>query len=165
MKSIADQSLGGLSDAIASRQPAPGAGVAAAAALALGIACARKAVAITLKHDPKRAGIGTDDARLAELQDEALQLADQDANCFRAAIQHDLAAAERLIEGDGALLSCTHEADEIVARLAVQVVDAMRNDIVAARALIGAAAAIARANLAENQSAHSSGSSRSDADR
>ena len=165
MASTADQTLGNLTSAIASREPSPGAGVAAAAVLALGIACARKAAAITLKHHPGRTGIDRHDARLAELQEAALRLADVDANCFPAANRHDAAAAERLIEGDAALLSCGDEAEGIVARLAVQVDAAMRNDIFAARALIGAAISIVRANLAENESTQSSGSSRSEAER
>ncbi|HEV2568979.1 cyclodeaminase/cyclohydrolase family protein [Sphingomonas sp.] len=165
MESIADQSLKALASAIASRAPAPGSGVAAAAALALGIACARKAAAITLKHNPDRPGIDTNDARLAELQDTALRLAETDASCFPAAIRDDERAAARLIEGDKRLLACADEAEEIVARLAVQIDEVMRNDILAARALIEAAAAIVRANLAENEAAQSSGNSRSEADR
>lgn len=165
MESIADQTLKALASAIASRAPAPGSGVAAAAALALGIACARKAAAITLKHHPDRPGIDTNDARLAELQDTALRLAETDASCFPAAIRDDEHATARLIEGDKRLLACADEAEEIVARLAVQIDEAMRNDILAARALIEAAAAIVRANLAENEAAQSSGNSRSEADR
>ncbi|NNM76098.1 hypothetical protein HJG53_04140 [Sphingomonas sp. ID1715] len=161
MESIADQTLGRLASAIASRAPAPGAGVAAAAALALGIACGRKAAAITLKHNPDRPGIDANDARLGELQDAALRLADQDAQCFRAAIAQASGAEEQLVRGDRALLACADEADAVIARLAVQVDEIMRNDILAGRALIEAASLIVRANLAENEAAQSSGSSRS----
>ena len=153
MESIADQTFGRIAQAIASREPAPGAGVAAAAALALGIACARKAAAITLKHDPTRDGIETCDARLAALQDTALKLADTDASCFPAAIRHDQIAAEKLVEGDKFLLACSDEASEIIGRLAGQVDQVMRNDIVAAQALTAAAVTIVRANLAENEAA------------
>jgi hypothetical protein len=148
MESIADQPLGRLASAIASRAPSPGAGVAAAAALALGIACARKAAAITLKHSPDRPGIDTNDARLAELQETALRLADTDASCFPAAIRHEPTATERLVEGNEDLLACSDEAERVVARLSVQVDPGMRNDILAATALIAAAATIVRANLA-----------------
>jgi uncharacterized NAD-dependent epimerase/dehydratase family protein len=162
LESIADQPLGRLASAIASREPSPGAGVAAAAAAALGIACARKAAAITLKHSPDQPGIDTSDARLAELQDMALRLADTDASCFPAAVRHDQEAAERLVEGDNALLTCTDEASGLIARLAVQVDEVMKNDIFAAHALLEAAATIVRANRTENEAAQSPGSSRFD---
>ena len=165
MESIADQSLGALASAIASREPSPGAGVAAAATLALGIACARKAAAITLKHDPDRRGLAAADARLEERQQAALRLADIDARCFLATIRHDEAAASRLIEGDEELLACAAEAQQDVSALSALVDTSMRNDVVAARTLIEAATTIVRANLGENQAAQSSRSSRSDADR
>jgi len=148
---IAAQTLGELVDAIASREPAPGAGVAAAAALALGIACARKAAAITLKHHPELPDLIRDDARLAELADQALRLGDRDASCFRAAIGHDEQAEAKLIEGGEQLLMLAAEAREAIASISAQSDPMMRNDILAADVLIDAAATIVRANLAENQ--------------
>lgn len=165
MESIADQTLGRLSAAIASQEPAPGAGVAAAAALALGIACARKAAAITLKHDPTLGELRSHETRLADLQTLALRLADLDARCFPAAIRHDEQAEDRIVAADEQLIACSSDAGRIVEDLAERVDAAMRNDILAARALIDAAAAIARANLAENRAAQSSGSNRSAAVR
>jgi hypothetical protein len=73
-------------------------------------------------------------------------------------------AASRLVEGGESLLEIAREARDLAARIAAEAHAAMRNDILAARALIDAAAAIIRANLKEN-AAQSSGSSRSEAVR
>jgi hypothetical protein len=164
MESIANRPLADLVQAIASREPAPGAGVAAAAALALGIACARKAAAITLKHDPDRPGLDRHDGRLADLAERALRLGDRDASCFPAMLREDEDAADKLVEGGEKLLDIVEEARDLVARMAAEADPAMRNDILAARALIDAAARIVRASLVENE-AQSSGSSRSEASR
>lgn len=164
MKSIDDQPLGALADAIASQAPAPGAGVAATAALALGIACARKAAAITLKHDGGASETAAAEKRLAGLQDKSLRLAERDAACFPRAIKGDEQATRHLVRADRDLLATAEDASRLIDEAAPLLHSSMRNDILAARALIAAALGIVRANLAEN-AGQSSGSIRSVAER
>src|SRR4051812_22383825 len=88
MKTISDQSLSSFTEAIAAPEPAPGSGAAAGAALALGIACMRKALRITLKHHPERAGLAEAESRLRAIGAEALAAGEGDARCFEAVL-HD----------------------------------------------------------------------------
>lgn len=161
--SIAWQSVSDVLEATASEKPAPGSGAAAALALGLGAACAGKAARITLKHHPERKELVAADVRLAQIRAEALRQGDGDAACFAALVAHEPGVAERLIEIGRNLLAHAAEAKALIDSMADTVAPIMRNDILAAQTLIESAESIARANLAENVGAQSSGSSRSDA--
>lgn len=151
MESMSDQPLGLTLRAIASREPAPGAGAAAAIALALSLACARKATSITLKHQPDHGSPDELDARLADLAEQALPLADQDAELFSASIAGDRDAAGELTAFGRTALAVAEDAREQIARAAAAIHPALRGDIVAAQALVDAATTIFRANLIENE--------------
>jgi len=152
MESMSDQPLEQVLRAIASREPAPGAGAAAAVALALGLACARKATGITLKHHPEHGRPDELDARLADLAEQAMPLADRDAQLFAASLAGDEDAARDLTAFGRGALALAEEAREEIARAAAAVHPMLRGDIVAAQALVDAAATIFRANLRENAS-------------
>lgn len=166
--SIGAESVDSLIAGIAGTDPAPGAGAAGAVALALGIACACKAVRLTLVHHPERAQLAAADTRLAALAEAACAGADADAARFTALIAalklpHDApdeteARAEAVAERSAALVSLAghliglgRAAARLCDAVADQVRPAMANDILAARALIAAAAAISDANLAESR--------------
>lgn len=145
-----------LLEEMASDAMSPGSGAAAASALALGIACLRKAVAISAKHDPDNADLHEAATRLCGLSDRAMAAADADVIGFprlasgqrskeeRAQSADDLAALGERVTQLCAQLS--DEADMIDAHIR----PAMANDVLAARHLGAAAAAIAKANRAEN---------------
>lgn len=157
--SIAWQSVADVLEATASDKPAPGSGAAAALALGLGAACAGKAARMTLKHHPERDALAAADARLAEIRAEALRDGDGDAACFAALVAHEPGVAERLIEIGRNLLDRAIEAKALVMRIEPAVAPIMRNDILAAQALIDSAAMIARANLTDNAEAQPPGDS------
>lgn len=161
--SIAWQSVADVLEATASDKPAPGSGAAAALALGLGAACAGKAARMTLKHHPERDALAAADARLAEIRAEALRDGDGDAACFAALVAHEPGVAERLIEIGRNLLDRAIEAKALVMRIEPAVAPIMRNDILAAQALIDSAAMIARANLTDNAEAQPPGDSLFDA--
>jgi hypothetical protein len=151
MESMSDQPLGETLRAIASREPAPGAGAAAAIALALGLACARKATGITLKHHPGQGRPDELDARLADLAEQAVPLADQDAQLFAASLAGDEGAARDLTAFGKRAIALASVAREQIARAAAAVHPMLRGDMIAAQALVDAAAIIFRANLIENE--------------
>jgi formiminotetrahydrofolate cyclodeaminase len=152
---IALESIGGFLTAAASTQPAPGAASAGAVALSLGLACARKALAITLKHHPEREGLGEAERHLAGLVDQALAGAEADMKCFTAYIgaarlPHDdptrrpaeqAALADLVAVGD-CLVAIADEAKALIDRVRPQVIDMMANDIVTALSLIAAARSV-----------------------
>lgn len=151
MESMTDQSLGELVRAIAAREPAPGSGAAAAIALTLGIACARKATGITLQHHPDHGRPDLADARLADLAEQALPLADQDARLFAASLAGGQDAAQALTDFGEHALALARAAREQIARAATAIHPTLRGDIVAGQALVDAATTIFRANLIENK--------------
>lgn len=161
--SLGDRTITGFLAAIASIEPAPGAGAAGAVALALGLACARKAIAITLKHHPDEPALAGLAGHLAGLADQALAGGEADARCFKAYIAalqlpHDdparteaerdaltdlVAVGENLIAiGDGARAKLLAAKSDIA--------PSMINDIAAALALIAAARTIHTACVGEN---------------
>ena len=163
---LADQAIGALLADMASAAPAPGAGSGAALALAVGLACARKAIAITLKHrgdDPALAALAT---HLAGLSEQALAGAEADARCFTAYIEAlqrprddpDRAEAERdaltdLVAVGENLIAIGDEARAKLLEAKADIAPTMINDIAAALALIAAARAIHGACVAENKRA------------
>jgi hypothetical protein len=148
---LSDLSLARLLTAIASREPTPGAGAAAGVALALGLACARKAAAISLRHDGDGSHLDEADARLAELGEAALDAAGRDAELFRAALADAPGARDALIDHGRAFLRLADDARAEIARAAGRIDPNVRGDMLAAQALVAAAETIARANLTEAQ--------------
>ena len=143
---------------IASGELSSGSGKAAASALALGIACLRKAIAVTARHRPDDRRLDDAQARLCALQDSALTAGQADAIGFPrlAGAQHsrekaraadDLTALATRFERLCAQLIA--EADQLAPLLR----ENMANDILAARRLADAAAAVMQAIGEENSSA------------
>jgi hypothetical protein len=135
---------------ICSNAVSPGAGSAGAVALALAAACVGKAVSITLKHRPEdselRAALGT----FQEIIQAALADADRDAQAFEDFVrERNPPAVERLIceeEEFGQLISkLTAAINEVAPRIQLN----MAGDVVAGRALIGAARQIQQRNEGE----------------
>lgn len=154
---FAQESFEDLLERIASSAPAPGSGAAAAAALALGIACLRKAVAVSAKDEPGKDGpLHEADARLCGLLSRTLAAAEADMRGFprllaaRGAGRSDAEAAEDLVALADRIISFCAQAGAEAEVLEDQVKPAMANDLLAGRLLSEAAAAIVRANGAEN---------------
>ena len=145
-----------LLEAMASDAMSPGSGAAAASALALGIACLRKAVAVSAKHDPDNADLHEAATRLCGLSDRAMAAADADVIGFPRLASGQRSKEERAESADdlaalGARVTqlCA-QLDEEAKQIAPHIRPAMANDLLAARRLGEAAAAIAQANGAEN---------------
>jgi len=144
-----------LLEQIGSDAVSPGSGVAAAGALALGIACLRKAVSVSRRHTPEDARLEEADARLCGLLDRALAAGQADSLGFprlaaSSAEEEKAAAAEDLVAlADRVTWICAQLTAE-AARLAPIVQPNMANDVLAAQMQAEAAAAIAKANGAEN---------------
>ena len=127
-----------------------------ASALALGIACLRKAVAVSAKHDPDNADLQEAATRLCGLSDRAMAAADADVIGFPRLASEQRSKAERAESADD-LAALGERVRELCAQLVSEadmiephIRPAMANDLLAARHLGGAAAAIAKANHAEN---------------
>jgi formiminotetrahydrofolate cyclodeaminase len=162
---LAEQSIGAFLAAAASTEPAPGAASAGAVALSLGLACARKALAMTLKHHPERGHLVGVEAHLAGLVDQALAGAEADMRCFTTYIEaarlpHDDAArvpAEQaaladLVAVGECLVAIGEEARGLIERVRADVIGMMANDIVTAFSLIEAARSIHLACTNESKS-------------
>ncbi len=145
-----------LLEAMASDAMSPGSGAAAASALALGIACLRKAVAISAKHDPDNEELHEAATRLCGLSDRAMAAADADVIGFPRLASGQRSKEEQAESADdlaalGARVTqlCKQLAQE-AKLIAPHIRPAMANDLLAARHLGKAAAAIAKANGEEN---------------
>lgn len=139
---------------LASDAPSPGAGAAACIGLALACACLEKACAITLKHgeDPE---LDAGRAALAALRADALSGVSADGEAFEAllAARGDAreAAQARLADEVGKMLRLAARIDELADALAPRIDPVMAGDVVAAKALAQAGAAIHRRNLDEDE--------------
>ena len=147
---------------VASAAPAPGAGPVGAFTLAMGIACARKAIAITLRHEPDAAPLKGAEAQLHRLSLAAAEGADRDALLFRdllhaqqipkeqmgraVAVRGAAAAVARVAER---LIQTGEEANGIVLAVRDRLHPAMVGDVAAAIRLIEANRLIQTDNLAE----------------
>jgi hypothetical protein len=147
---IAQLRIDDLIEALGGRSLAAGSGAAGAVTLALAAACAAKAAAITFKHHPENAALGSHQRYLERLARLALAGADDDAEAFAAFLKEQTlgAATELVRQGDETcrlidILGATVDA------LAPQVAGSMRGDILAARALLAAARTIQLSNSAE----------------
>lgn len=147
---------------VASAAPAPGAGPVGAFTLAMGIACARKAIAITLRHQPDAAPLKGADAQLLRVSLTACEGADRDALLFRdllhaLQIPKDQMGRAGAVRGAAAavalvaerLIQAGEEAHGIVVSLRDRIHHAMVADIAAAIRLIEANRLIQTDNLAE----------------
>ena len=137
---IAKSSVKDLIAHISSGDVSPGAGSAGAVALALAAACAAKAVSVTLKHVPHELRLHSSLACFTEVARLALVDADRDSDAFEAFIRsRSLGRVARLVcEGERvahliAALGCAIDEIEPLIRMSVI------GDLVAARALLGAA--------------------------
>lgn len=159
--SLPASSVADLLAGIAADQPAPGAGSGGAVVLAIGLACARKAIAITLRHHPDKAALAEAAAHLAGLTDQAVAGADADVTAFTAHIaarKAGDAAAEQQAEADLTaiarnLVALADEARERIGRVQQLIVPVMTNDITAALALLAAARTIHLACARESDAA------------
>lgn len=163
---IGAQALEALLAGIASTEPAPGSGAAGAVALALGVACARKAVRLSLMHQPDE-HLANADARLATIGQLALEGADADARWFAALIaamqmpkddREDekrssaiKEAARPLVALAEHLVQLSAEVERIVSELKPKIDAEMAGDLTAAAALTQAAAEIQKSNASENR--------------
>ena len=145
-----------LLEAMASDAMSPGSGAAAASALALGVACLRKAVAVSIKHDPDNVELEEAAARLCGLSERAFAAADADVIGFPRLASDQRSKEERAQSADD-LAALGERVSELCAQLVSEagmieahIRPAMANDLLAARHLGEAAAAIAKANGAEN---------------
>jgi len=151
---IADQRVAAVIEAIASGNVAPGAGSAGALALALATACTRKAVNITLRHDPHDEALARAGERLECIGAAALAGAEEDASRFAEFVREkDAPTATALVRAGerldrlGIVLAAL--LDEVEPRVAT----AVAGDVKAARALCDAFATIQHQNLVENRQA------------
>lgn len=144
--------------ALASDAMLPGAGAAGGVALALAAACAGKAVAITLMHIDDSADASPNDkaalenlqSRLNFLTETALILGENDALQLRYMFQtRDPADARLLLDTDYTMLSTCDELDQLLQDHEPLIVDSMRGDWTAARALGQACRLIHQENIRE----------------
>ncbi len=147
--------IGAFLAAAASTAPAPGAASVGAVALSLGLSCARKALAMTLRHHPDREQLAEIETHLAGLVDQALAGAEADMRCFTAYIEaarlpHDdperrpaeQAALTDLVAVGENLVAIGDEARGRIERARPSVIAMMANDVATALALIAAARSI-----------------------
>ncbi len=152
---VANRGIGSFLAAAASTEPAPGAASAGAVALSLGLACARKALAMTLKHHPEKEHLRDTGTHLAGLVDQALAGAEADMRCFTAFIEaarrpHDdagripaeQAALADLVAVGECLVAIGEEARGLIERVRPEVIPMMANDVATALSLIAAARSI-----------------------
>jgi hypothetical protein len=125
---------------ISSTDVSPGAGSAGAVALALAAACASKAASVSLKHHPDELELRSALASFTKIARLALTDADRDSEAFAEFIhERDSAAIDRLVcEGEKVarlIATLATIIEEIEARIRPN----MTGDLVAAKALMGAA--------------------------
>jgi Formiminotransferase-cyclodeaminase len=144
------EALGAFLRELSSPQGLFGSGSAAGVALALAAACAAKAAALTLKHRP-------DDLRLRSAHDNLLRQidaatagAEQDARRF-AQFLHNRSSdsVQHVIAVDEKLLNIVDDVTAILESIEPYVQQSVAGDLVAARALAGAARTIQVENISE----------------
>jgi hypothetical protein len=120
--------------------------------LALAAACAAKAAAISLKHQPQNAGLWQSDDILERIARFALAGADRDAEAFTAFIkEHTPGAIAQLIREGDKIAHLIDVLAGVLDKIAPETEANMSGDITAARALMEAARTIQLTNLAEVQ--------------
>ena len=164
MAPISDYAVTTFLTDLASTEPAPGAGSAAAVSLALGLGCARKALAMTLKHHPDRVRLGEVEPHLAGLVDQALAGAAADMRYFGLYIEasrrpHDdpgrhqaeVDALTDLVAIGENLVMIADEARRLIIEVRATIIPTMANDIAAALSLIAAARTVEQACADESR--------------
>jgi formiminotetrahydrofolate cyclodeaminase len=141
--------IGEFVDALASDAVLPGAGAAGGVALALAAACARKAVAITRRHDANPL-LEELQKQLADLAQEALELGQQDALQFKLTLKSDdPQAATELLRTDYTIIDACQALDRLLQDNRALIADNMAGDWKAARALLHACRVIHNENVRE----------------
>ena len=149
-KSIGEMRVKDLVEAIRENRPAPGAGAAGAVVLALAAACAEKAVAISLRHNPEEKKLAAAKEGFEEIARRALSNADADAEDFSAFMRsRNASMAERLVQTDKRIVDLGSALIALVEDVEASVAANMAGDLFAARALAKAARDIESHNIAE----------------
>jgi len=149
---IADQTLAGVIEAVASASIAPGAGAAGAIVLALAAACGRKAIAVTLRHRSEDAVLSKAAEQLAYISGRALAGAQEDGERFKEFVQDkEAGASQRLINAEQSLLSLAELLAATLREIEAHIDPVMAGDIVAAHALHKAFVVVGRTNLEESR--------------
>ena len=147
---IAELALHDVISAIGSDRVSPGAGAAGAVALGLAAACAHKAAVVSLKHRPDDAVLAAAVERLAAIARRALLGADRDSNAFRGFIRAPgPQAAARLIAVGATLAHLIDSLHSVIDDIEPRVIATLAGDVLAARALAGAARTIQEKNSAD----------------
>jgi hypothetical protein len=147
---IALMRVADLIEAIGGRRISPGAGAAGAVTLALAAACATKAMAISLVHQPDHAVLRRSQQTLESIAHFALTGADRDADTFAAFIkEHTSQAIAQVIRVGDRLGHLIDVLFGVIENAAPHIEANMAGDLVAARALAEAARKIQAANSTE----------------
>lgn len=147
---IAERPLHEVIAAIGSDHVSPGAGAAGAVALGLAAACAHKAAAVSLKHHPDDAALLDAAERLAVIARRALLGADRDSDAFRGFIQSPSPqSTARLIAAGATLAHLIDALHAVIDDIEPRVIPTLVGDVLAARALAGAARTIQEKNSAD----------------
>jgi hypothetical protein len=118
--------------------------------LALAAACARKAVAISLKHQPGHALLTRAAERLDAIARRALRGADEDARQFEEFLHaKDPQAVEKLTRAEVRMLQLARELLQVMREVAGDVAPVVGGDMLAAAALCRAVLTIQAENLDE----------------
>jgi len=162
--SLSDQPIGAFLAELAGDGPAPGAGSGAAVALAIGLGCARKALRLTLKHDPDAHDLAHLEVHLAGLVDQALAGGEADMagfSAYIAALGQPKDEAGRAAAMEGALTDLVAVGENLVAigdearakllTIKAEVYPTMMADVSAALGLIAAARATHVACVVESR--------------
>jgi formiminotetrahydrofolate cyclodeaminase len=129
---------------------AAGAGVAGAVTLALAAACAAKAAAVSLEHQPYNDTLRRSQDILERIGRFALAGADRDAESFAAFIKENtLGSVVELLREGGKIIRLIDILSDTLEKIAPQVEPALAGDVVAARALMEAARQIQLTNSAQ----------------
>jgi formiminotetrahydrofolate cyclodeaminase len=148
------QSLSELLAALASDHISPGSGTAGAAAMAFAAACAGKALAISRKHRAADEVALAAQTQLQEIVRKSLERADVDSARFEDFLHYkNQQTARALIEADQETQALAAELLVLLDRIEPGVHPVVSGDILAARALLGAAARIQDRICEENRRA------------
>ncbi len=141
--SIANLRVEDLVAQIGSSDVSPGAGSAGAVALALAAACATKAVSVSLKHHPDELELRSALVSFTKIARLALTDADRDADAFAEFIHEpNSAAIDRLVCEGEKMAELIATLATIIEQIEVRIRPNMTGDLVAAKALMGAASRI-----------------------
>jgi hypothetical protein len=145
--SIAQMRVDALIGTIGEKGLAAGAGVAGAVTLALAAACASKAAAVSLEHQPYNDTLRRSQDVLERIGRFALAGADRDAESFATFIKENtLGSVVELLREGGKIIHLIDILSDTLEKVAPQVEPGLAGDVVAARALMEAARQIQLTN-------------------